>query len=555
MLRSFLIIFVLITCPGMLDAQESYFERYTFSSKDSIRGAYGPLRSNYDLKSYILDITINPSRRYISGKVTIQSVALVDLEKVQIDLYDNMDVLSIRQGEKALEYRRIFNAIYVDFGKTIPAGNYFEFEVQYRGKPRVARNAPWDGGFVWKSDKNDNPWIGVACEGDGASLWWPCKDHPFDEPDSMHIKVAVPNDLTCVSNGNLIATKAVENNYKQWHWRVGYPINNYNVTVNIARYAHFQETYISPDGDSLGCDYYVLPYNLDKAKKQFKQVGPMLDCYDRFFGPYPFWEDGFCMVETPYLGMEHQSAIAYGNNYSRGYMGGMQADGQDWDYIIIHESGHEWFGNAVSAADHADMWIHEGFTTYMEALYVECMYGFEESIKHLNIEKSLIRNIEPIIGPYEVAWDKFRSSDHYMKGSWVLHTLRNAINDDEKWFEILKGFYNTYRYQTISTAQFESYLEEKTGRDWSAVLDQYLRYTDLPQLEIETKEKGGGLEVKYRWVADVKSFDMPVRFGKSGAYVQVYPTERWEKVFIKGLTQKDFEFPVDLFLVSLEMND
>ncbi|MCB0662330.1 MAG: M1 family peptidase, partial [Saprospiraceae bacterium] len=323
----------------------------------------------------------------------------------------------------------------------------------------------------------------------------------------------------------------------------------------IANYAHFKDIYVSPDGDSLDCDYYVLPYNLEKAKKQFKQVGPMLDCYDRFLGPYPFWEDGFCMVETPYLGMEHQSAIAYGNNYKRGYMGGMQADGQDWDYIIIHESGHEWFGNAVSAKDHGDMWIHEGFTTYMEALYAECMYGFQGAIDHLNQEKPLIRNIEPIIGPYEVAWDKFRSSDHYMKGTWILHTLRNAMGDDEKWFAILKGFYNTYKYQTIATSDFETYLNEKSGRDWSAVLKQYLRYKDLPQMEIELKAKRNDLEVRYRWVADIEGFDMPVQFGKKGSYVRAFPTEKWQKMELKNMSPDEFEFPIDLFLVSLEMND
>jgi aminopeptidase N len=546
-----LILFVLVRG----EAQQDYFDRYEFSAKDSVRGVYGPLRSNYDVKSYLLDIKINPSRRYIDGSVTIRSKALNDLEKVQIDLYDNMEVLYILYQGKEVTYRRIFNAIYVDFGSTITAGNFFEFEVRYRGKPRVARNAPWDGGFVWKSDKNNDPWVGVACEGDGASLWWPCKDHPLDEPDSMHIRVAVPKELTCVSNGNLIATKLIDQEYKQWHWRVGYPINNYNVTVNIANYAHFSETYISPTGDSLDCDYYVLPYNLEKAKKQFKQVGPMLDCYDHYLGPYPFWEDGFCLVETPYLGMEHQSAIAYGNGYQRGYRGGMQAEGQDWDYIIIHESGHEWFGNAVSAADHGDMWIHESFTTYMEALYVECIYGFEEAIKHLNVEKALIRNIEPIIGPYDVAWDKFRSSDHYMKGTWVLHTLRNAIQDDEKWFSILKGFYNTYKYQTISTKEFEDYLNTATDRDWTAVLNQYLRYRNVPQIEIELKEKKGDLEVKYRWLADVEGFDMPILFGKKGEYIQVFPTNKWQRVKIEDLQAKEFEFPIDLFLVSVEMND
>ncbi|MEZ5055835.1 MAG: M1 family metallopeptidase [Saprospiraceae bacterium] len=550
-----ILIFAISFLSSLLIGQKSYFDRYEFTSKDSIRGVYGPYRANNDVKHYTLDIKIDPEQRFLSGVVTYDAVALEEVDKIQIDLFQNMDILKITMREKELKYNRIFDAVFVEFPKPISKGKEFSIKIHYQGKPRVARNAPWDGGFVWKKDNNGQHWIGVACEGDGASLWWPCKDHPKDEAESVDIKVSVPDGLTCVSNGNLVEKNAMPDNYTQWHWQVSYPINNYNVTVNIAQYAHFQDVYVSPAGDSLDCDYYVLRYNIDKAKKQFQQVGPMLDCYDKYFGPYPFWEDGFCLVETPYLGMEHQSAIAYGNDYMRGYKGGMQADGQDWDYIIIHESGHEWFGNAVSSADHADMWIHEGFTTYMEAMYVECQYGFEEAIRHLNIEKALIRNVEPIVGPYDVAWDKFRSSDHYMKGTWILHTMRNAMENDEQWFSILKGFYNENKYKTIATGAFLKYLNEHTNRKWDAVLEQYLTYPVVPTIEFELKEKKDGLEVKYRYVNVVEGFDLPVSFGKKGSFERVYPNENWQKTFLEGLTEDTFEFPSDLYLVNIQRED
>ena len=386
-----------------------------FSISDSLRGNLTDVRTCYDVYYYDLALTIDDkNKKIINSRNDIYLTSIQDFETIQIDLFDNLKINSIIFDEKKLNYERSFNAVFIDFPRKIKKGEKLSFRINYEGYPRHAVNPPWDGGFSWELDKNKNAWIGVSCQGLGASSWWPCKDHQSDEPDSMLITSTVRSPLKAISNGNLISestkyNKELESEANTRSWFVSYPINNYNVTLCIADYFHFTDYYISGK-DTLNLDYYVLSYNKQKALKHFQQVKPMLNCFEHYFGPYPFQNDGFSLIETPYLGMEHQSAIAYGNNYLPGYNGNKNfIAGLDFDYIIVHEAGHEWWGNSITTNDIADMWIHEGFCTYSEVLYVECMYGYQKMIEYIQNQKRFVRNDKPIVGPYGV--NKKGSSD------------------------------------------------------------------------------------------------------------------------------------------------
>jgi len=545
----FILGFLSISVAGF--AQRDFFKNHNFTKADTLRGMLGPERSCYDVTFYDLNLAVDTGKKFIKGYVDITFDVVEEFSVMQVDLYRNMQISEITFYEQPLTFHRMFDAVMVYLPLPLPKGSDATIRVYYEGFPTTAQNAPWDGGFVWSKDQKGNQWIGVACEGDGASLWWPCKDHLSDEPDSMAIKVTVPTGLVGVANGNLRKTNRLDNGYTQFYWFVSYPINNYNVSINIGKYAHFSDTWTAADGDTLALDYYVLEYNLEKAKKHFEQVKPMLTCYENYFGKYPFWNDGFALVETPYLGMEHQSGIAYGNNYNRGYLGGMIPRDMDWDYIIIHESGHEWFGNAISVKDHCDMWIHEAFTTYMEALYVECRYSYADAVRYLESQRLFIRNLEPMVGPRDVNWDDWRASDHYFKGAWMLHTLRHAINDDEKWFGLLRGFYEKYKYKTCETDDFIRFTNEFLGKDFTRFFEQYLYYPGIPKLVYNLEQVGPDLKVKYQWAADVPGFDMPVMVGKKGAYHLIYPvTDKVGETVLPSLQKADFQVAVELFYVK-----
>ncbi len=532
-------------------AQRDFYKDYSFSKADTLRGALNSERSCYDVTFYSLNLAVDTGKKFIKGYVDIFFNVETEFSMMQIDLYRNMTISQITFYDQPLTFHRLFDAVNVYLPLPLPEGSSATIRVYYEGFPATAQNAPWEGGFVWEKDQKGNAWVGVACEGDGASLWWPCKDHLSDEPDSMAINVAVPTGLVAVANGNLRKTNRLNNGYTQFSWFVSYPINNYNVSVNIGKYAHFTDYWVASDGDSLTLDYYVLEYKLDKAKKHFEQVKPMLTCYEKYFGKYPFWNDGFALVETPYLGMEHQSGIAYGNNYNRGYLGGMIPRDMDWDYIIIHESAHEWFGNAISVKDHADMWIHESFTTYMEALYVECRYSYADAIRYLESQRPFIRNLEPMAGPRNVNWDDWRGSDHYFKGAWMLHTFRHAINDDEKFFGLLRSFYEKYKYTTLDGEDFVRFANEYLKKDFTKFFEQYLYYPNIPKLVYNLDQAGSDLKVKYQWVADVPGFDMPIQVGKKGAYTMIYPvTGEVREVVLPNLQKADFQVALELFYVK-----
>lgn len=530
------ILFLLLSISLFGSAQE-------FTLADTLRGTLSPSRSCFDVTYYNLQLEVNIDEKSISGVNHIHFRNQEDFDSLQIDLFSNMTIDSILFKGQKIGFNRLFNAVFVQFPDKMVKGKMGRISVHYHGIPTEAKNAPWDGGFVWKKDGNGKPWVGVACEGTGASLWWPTKDHLSDEPDSVRISCVVPDGLMCVANGEL---ERVDNRKggQEWVWKVSYPINNYNITLNIADYAHFDAVYESKLGAQLNLDYYVLKENLDKAREQFNQVSEMMDCFEEAFGPYPFYNDGYALVETPYLGMEHQGAIAYGNKYSKGYMGRFP-DGMDFDYIIIHETGHEWWGNNVSMKDAADMWIHESFCTYSEAVFVECKYGYDKMLEYLKYQKNFINNRSPIYGIYGLNQEG-NGADMYYKGSWMIHTFRNVLNNDSLFRSILKGIQQDFAYRTVDGEEIINYMNQKAMYNYTPFFEQYLRFADIPVLEYRFEKKN----LEMRWKAEANGFRMPIVFE--------VPNEEQKRILVTNLdwtsipiSKKDFknlQFRDDLML-------
>lgn len=502
-----------------------------FTRQDTLRGSITPERAWWDLNYYDLNVKVEPDKKFISGYNMVRYKVLEPAKILQIDLQEPMKIESVSEDGKKLKVISEGNAHFIHLKKKQVPGDYNEIKITYSGHPREAVRAPWDGGFSWKEDTMGNAFVATSCQGLGASVWWPNKDHMYDEVDSMRINVTVPKDLMDVSNGKL---ESVEENgdFKTYHWFVNNPINNYGVNVNMANYVHFDEVYIGEKG-MLNLDYYVLPENLEKAKKQFAQTDMMLRAFEHWFGPYPFYEDGFKLVEVPYLGMEHQSSVTYGNQYENGYLG-RDLSGTGWglkfDFIIIHEAGHEWFANNITYKDIADMWIHEGFTAYSENLYLDYHFGTKAAEEYVIGTRANIRNDRPIIGPYNV--NQSGSGDMYYKGANMLHTLRQLIEDDELWRQILRGLNTDFYHQTVTSVQIENYISDKTGKDLSAFFDQYLRTTLIPKLEYKT-ENGA---ITYRYVDIVKDFDMPVRIFVDNTEHWLFPNSEWKTETLEGNT-------------------
>jgi aminopeptidase N len=537
---------------GVLSQPAQGLEGMEFTRADTLRGMLTPLRTCYDVKYYHLDVRVDPSTQSIEGSNEILFSVVSSFDTMQVDLFDNMRIEGITLDEgKPATFKREYNAVFVQLPEKLDSGSIHSVRISYSGKPIVARRPPWDGGFTWEHDKEGNPWVVVTCQETGASLWWPNKDHQADEPDSMLISVTVPSGLEDISNGRLRARTVLPDGWTRSDWFVSYPINNYDVTVNIGKYSHFRDYYVN--GDTLTLDYYVMPENLDKARVTFQQVRPMMACYEKFFGKYPFIRDGYKLVECPHTGMEHQSAVAYGNRYLGGYRGRTWAEvGLKFDFIIIHESAHEWWGNSVTAKDVADMWIHESFAAYAEALFIECMYGREESLRYINAKKPGVLNDRPIIGIYNV--NKPGSSDMYDKGQLVLNTLRSVIDNDSLWFATLCGLHETFKYQTITADDVFRFIDTKTGKDLNYFFDQYFRHARIPQLVVETWKKSDVVRARYRWNADVKEFRMPIKaMTAPGKYEFIYPTADWQTIDLHGMNPEDFKIADNLFLVDLKL--
>jgi aminopeptidase N len=508
---------------------------------DMLRGAYGPYRANNDLLYYHLDIRVDPDKQWVSGKNTIRFKMLKDGTRIQLDLRDTLNIDRILMGAKTLKYERDTGAVFVDFPETLHAGQVYSIDFYYSGHPEETGRF---GGMTFKKDPSGHVWINTACEGTGASMWWPDKDQWKDEVESMDISVAIPNDLVDVSNGKFVGKTDLGDGYTRWDWHVHYPINNYDVALNIGNYVHFSDQL-----GELPMDFYVLPEDLDKAKIQFAQAKGMIEAYRHYFGEYPFIKDGYKLVEAPYLGMEHQSAVAYGNGFKNGYMG------RDWtgvgislrfDFIIIHESGHEWFGNSITAQDSSDMWIHEGWTTYLEALYVEYRWGHDDALKYLGGLKPKVVGLRPIVAERGVNAEP--TQDQYFKGALMINTLRSVVNDDAKWWALLHDFYQHFKYQNIMTEDVVAWFNLHTGMNLTPIFDQYLRHVAIPRLELLFGEAPG--MVMYKWDADEDSFAMPVRVGMPEHWQIIHPTTKWQSMQTP-LSKDDLKVATDLYYVDV----
>ena len=533
----------------MLSTQAQLLQpKDTFSRADSLRGQLSPLRSCYDINYYHLDVKIDLDQHSIDGSNTFNFTAVSDFTKLQFDLFSNLQVDKIEYKGKKLAYTREFNAVFVTFPATIKKGKKDSFKVYYSGKPIIAVKAPWDGGFIFTKDKNGKPWASVACEGLGASSWWPNKDHLSDEVDSMMISISVPKELKEISNGRLKSIKDKPDGYQQYNWFVANPINNYDVTFYIGDYAHWTDQYQGEKGN-LSIDYWSLKQDSLLAKPHWDaDVKRMLKSFEHWFGPYPFYEDGYKLVQAPHLGMEHQSAVAYGNQFKQGYLG-KDLSGSGWglkfDFITVHESGHEWFGNNITNKDVADMWIHESFTNYSEPLFLESYYGKKASSEYVQGIRKIIRNDIPVISSYDV--NKEGSGDMYPKGANMIHTIRQLIGNDEKFRSILRGLNQQFYHQTVTTAQIENYISEKSGLKLNKVFDQYLRTIKIPVLTYQIT----GNKLSYRWDNVVEGFDMPVKVSlKPDVFTLIYPSQQWKEISVDGVTDASFKVDPDFYILT-----
>lgn len=520
-----------------------------FTKADELRGSITPERAWWDVTYYDLKVKVDPDKKYIEGSNTITYKVLNNEKSMQIDLQTPMKIDKVVQGGKKLKIKSKGAAHFIKLQQKQKKGEENSVTIYFSGKPKEAKNPPWDGGFTWKKDSNDKHFVATSNQGIGASVWWPNKDHPYDEPDNgMLMSITTPKDLMNVSNGRLI--DEIDNGKtKTWVWKVINPINNYGVNINLGDYVYFGEKYEGLNGE-LDLDYYVLRENEAKAKQHFEQVPLMMRAFEYWFGPYPFYEDSFKLVEVPYLGMEHQSSVTYGNKYQNGYLGRDLSEsgwGLRFDFIIVHEAGHEWFANNITYNDVADMWIHEGFTAYSESLYLNYHYSDEAASEYVLGTRKLIQNDKPIIGVYNV--NNEGSADMYYKGANILHTLRQLIEDDKKWRDILRGLNKEFYHQTVSSKQVEEYISQESGIDLTEFWEQYLRTTIIPKIEYSVKAN----ELSFRYVDIIDGFDMPVIAVINGKDEWIYPTSEWKiKQNIGDI--KSVHIKPDFYVETVQLN-
>jgi aminopeptidase N len=539
---SFVVVTAVLAQPTTLLGQAGA----RFSHADTLRGSNGSARAWWKTTFYDLHVRVNPSDSSIAGYNSIVYRVLQPRQEMQIDLQPPLEVDSMVQDGRHVTYRRDGNAFFVALSKSQREGDQNTISVYYHGKPVAAKRPPWDGGYIWQHDSLGNRWTSTANEGLGASVWWPNKDLLSEEPDSQRIAVTVPDPMVDVSNGRLRNTTHNGDGTSTFEWFVVSPINNYSVSVNAGTYAHIAESF-DGEGGKLTMDYWPLTYHRDVAAEQFKQAKSMMTCFEHWFGPFPWYEDGYKLVEAPHLGMEHQSAVAYGNHYRNGYLGrdlSGTGHGLKWDFIIVHESAHEWWGNSITDKDAADMWVHESFANYAENLYTECLEGAKAGAEYVLGTRKLVKNDIPIVGHYGV--NDEGSNDKYYKGGNMLHTIRQIVADDEKWRGILRGAQKTFRHQTIMGRQLEEFISKESGTDLGKVFDQYLRTTKIPVFEYKVE----GTALSYHWANVVPGFDMPVRVSMSrGEFTRIRPTEAWQSVQLPAATadvRVDENFYVDV---------
>ncbi|MEO6392490.1 MAG: M1 family metallopeptidase [Pyrinomonadaceae bacterium] len=514
------------------------------SRLDVLRGEYGQWRANNDLLSYDLDVRVEPDRKYIRGRNRIRFRMLRDDNRIQLDLYDDLSIDNILVGVQKLKYVRELNTVYVDFPFTLKKGTVYSVDFQYSGFPKEIGRF---GGLAFRKDPAGRTWITTANQGIGASVWWPNKDQQQDEVENMTLHVTIPSALTDVSNGRLTGKTDLGDGYTRYDWAVHYPINNYSVSLNIGTYEHFSDHL----GD-LTLDYYCLPEDLQKAKRQFAQAKPMLAAYEKYFGPYPFPKDGYKLIEVPYSGMEHQSAVTYGNHFANGYLE------RDWtgvgvslkfDFIIVHESAHEWFGNAITASDVADEWLQEGWATYAECVYVEALFGREDAIKYVNGYQPKVKNLQPIITARGINVEP--GQDQYFKGALFLNTLRSVINNDRLWWRMVREYSMKFRYQNIRTEDMLAFFNQRSKMNLTPIFTQYLNLAKLPVLELRVDDAKG--TVSFRWDTDVAGFAMPVKIGTSDKWTVIRPTTAWQTVKT-DIKRAAFAVATELYYINVEKN-
>ena len=526
-------------------------EKINFTYQDTLRGMLNADRSWWDVIHYALKVQPDFRKFTISGSNTITFKIIGNVgERMQIDLQSPMQIDEVYLDNNKVTFFNEGNVWYVRLTKndlqnisgkrsTKMMHNLHQLTINFHGVPKPALHPPWDGGVVWQKDGNGNPWIGVACQGLGASSWWPCKDHQSDKPDSASIEVRVPDSLMNISNGRLTSLTKHADQTSSWKWNVSNPINSYNLTMNVGKYAHWSDTMMGEKG-ILTIDYYVLENEVEKAKKQFAQTKPMLKAFEYWFGPYPFYEDGYKIIQTSYLGMEHQSAIAYGNNFVNGYKGedlSKTGQGLKWDFILVHESGHEWYGNNINSKDLADMWIHEGFTNYAECLYMNEVFGKSEANEYIIGLRDNVLNDKPIIGPYNVNTEG--SADMYYKASNMLHTIRHVIYNDSIFRNLLRKMNQQYKFGSVTTQEIESFIIQETGKNLKKIFDQYLRTTQIPTLEYFLEQTTEKHRLFYRWSNVIDGFNMPVRLPISlKGYEWVIPDRSWKSIAVIDISNE-----------------
>jgi aminopeptidase N len=538
-------LFILLLFPILSFGQNLFYSSEKYTRQDSLRGTINEERSWWDVLRYEITVQPNYENKTISGKNTIRFEVKAVGSKMQLDLQSPMNIDSVLYKTTQIQFRRDGNAFHLDFANEKLNDSIQSVDVFFSGKPREAINPPWDGGWIWKKDEKGRPWMSVACQGLGASVWYPCKDHQSDEPDKgASITMIISDALVGVSNGKCLGVKRYSEGLHSTTWEVVNPINSYNIVPYIGYYEHFGDIYQGEKGD-LNCDFWVLDYEMEKAKVQFQQTNSMLKCFEHWFGPYPFYEDGYKLVQSPFLGMEHQSAVAYGNRFKNGYVGtdlSRTGWGLKWDYILVHESGHEWFGNNITSNDIADMWIHEAFTTFSETIYTTCQFGEKAGNEYNKGLRRAISNDKPIIGDYGV--NEEGSGDMYYKGSCMIQIIRQLINDDEKFRQLLRGMNQKFYHKTVSTAEIEAYICSFAGMDLSKVFNQYLRTKNIPVLQYKIEDN----VLSYRWTNCVKGFDLKLKLD-DGTWFS--PNEQWMDLDVKWSKKKKFVLDSS-FLVEVQ---
>lgn len=532
-----LIILFLLALPVIGLAQKELAHR-------KLQGSISKLRASIDIKSYLITLKVVPDKHYIEGINDIGFKIVKPVKVLQLNLFANLAISTVVFENKILSFKRDSNTFYVYLPRKLKKNDTAHVVIYYSGIPVTAKKAPWDGGFVWAQDSAGKPWVGLACEGLGASCWLPCKDHWSDEPEQVTMNLVVPTGLTGVSNGRLSRQRNLNNGFTEFQWKVSYPINHYDITVNIGDYAHIRDLYLNETYGQLTLDYYVLKLNSASAKTHFQQTKRMLQTFEKYFGPYPFINDGYKLVETPYWGMEHQSCIAYGNNYQNNKFG--------FDFIIIHESGHEWFANSITANDKADMWLHESFTTYSEALYVEKQYGIARSIQYLSGQKGNIKNELPMIGTRNIAYSR-PDNDIYYKGAWILHTMRNILDNDTLWFNTIYDLSTIYRHTILSSKEVETFISKRTRYDFSNFFQQYLYRAKLPKFEYYIKPNNGLNELHYRLNAEIRGLELPVKITLAkNKFEFVTATKKWQIIDLPFENPEDFKVDLNHFLIGVK---